>query len=131
MVERRGLPLAVRLPGANRQESVLFEAMVDAIPPITQPNGHRRKRPFKLHADKGYDHRRCRQALSRRHIKIRFARRGIDASARLGRHRWVVERTVAWLNQFRRLAVRYERRADIHHAFLTLGCALICFRALP
>ena len=37
---------------------------------------------------------------------------------------------MAWLNQFRRLAIRYERRQDIHEAFLTLGCAMICFRTL-
>jgi transposase len=79
----------------------------------------------------GYDHRRCRQALSKRHIKVRIARRLVDSSQRLGRHRWVVERTFAWLNRFRRLAIRYERRADIHQAFLTLGCALNCFRSLP
>ncbi len=48
----------------------------------------------------------------------------------LGRVRWVVERTIAWLHQFRRLRVRYERRADIHQAFLSLGCILICFRTL-
>src|SRR5919108_2010797 len=47
----------------------------------------------------------------------------------LGQWRWVVERTFAWLNQFRRLRVRYERRADIHEAFLSLGCVLICWRA--
>jgi transposase len=40
-----------------------------------------------------------------------------------------IERTLAWLNRFRRLTVRYERRADIHQAFLTLGCALICWNA--
>ena len=50
----------------------------------------------------------------------------MDTSERLGRHRWVVERTMAWLNRFRRLTVRYGRRADIHLAFTTLGCALIC-----
>jgi transposase len=48
----------------------------------------------------------------------------------LGRWRWVVERTFAWLNQFRRLRVRYDKRADIHEAFLSLGCALICWRSL-
>ena len=70
---------------------------------------------------------RCRSALRRRHIQVRIARKGIDSSKRLGRHRWVVERTLAWLSRFRRLTVRYERRADIHQAFLTLGCALICW----
>jgi transposase len=48
----------------------------------------------------------------------------------LGRRRWVVERTFAWLNQFRRLRVRYEERADIHEAFVSLGCALICWQFL-
>ena len=130
MVDRNGLPLATLLTGANRHESVVFEQLLDAIPLIKQANGRRRKRPAKLHADKGYDYRHCRQALTRRHIKVRIARRGIDSSERLGCHRWVVERTLAWLNQFRRLRVRDERRADIHQAFLTLGCALICWRAL-
>ena len=48
----------------------------------------------------------------------------------LGRWRWVVERTFAWLSQFRRLRVRHHKRADIHEAFLSLGCALICWQSL-
>ena len=110
---------------------MVLEALLDGVPPIKQANGHRRKRPANGHADKGYDYPRCRQALRRRHIKVRIARKGVERSDRLGRHRWVVERTLAWLNRYRRLTVRYERRADIHHAFLSLGCALICFNALP
>ena len=110
---------------------MLFEPLLDAVPPIKQPSGQRRRRPAKLHADKGYDFPTCRAACRRRHITPRIARRGIEPSARLGRHRWVVERTLAWLARCRRLTVRYERRADIHDAFLTLGCALICFKALP
>lgn len=47
-----------------------------------------------------------------------------------GRHRWVVERTLAWLARFRRLAARCERRADIHLAFTTLGCALVCLNQI-
>ncbi len=54
----------------------------------------------------------------------------MESSERLGRHRWVVERTLAWMARYRRLAVRYERRADIHEAFLYLGCALICLNYL-
>jgi Transposase DDE domain len=53
---------------------------------------------------------------------------GIDSSEKLGRYRWAVERTLSWINRFRRLKVRYERRDDIHQAFLDLGCALICWR---
>jgi transposase len=131
VVERGGLPLAALLSGANRHDSVVFDDLLDAIPPIRTPAGRRRKRPDKVHADKGYDYPRCRRALTTRHIRVRIARKGIDSSERLGRHRWVVERTLAWLNRYRRLTVRYERRADIHQAFLTLGCALICFKALP
>ena len=100
------------------------------MPPIRRPRGRPRRRPDKLHADKAYDHRPCRAACRERHIKPRLARRGIESSERLGRHRWVVERTLAWLNRFRRLTIRYERRADLHQAFLTLGCAMICFRQL-
>ena len=81
---------------------------------------------MKLHADKGYDFPRCRRMLRQRSIIPRIARRGIESSERLGRFRWIVERTLFWLNRFRRHKVRYERRADIHQAFLTLGCALIC-----
>jgi transposase len=129
--DRAGIPLASLLTGANRHDSTVFEALLDAIPPIKTPAGRRRKRPGKLHADKAYDIPRCRRALRRRHIRCRIARKGVDSSQRLGRHRWVIERTLAWLNRMRRLTVRYERRADIHQAFLTLGCCLICFNALP
>lgn len=104
--------------------------MVDGIPPIRRSRGRPRTRPAKLHADKAYDIPRCRRFLHRRHIKIRIARKGVDSSERLGRHRWVVERTLAWLAQFRRLTIRYERRDDISAAFPSLGCSLLCFNAL-
>lgn len=105
--------------------------MVDLVHPVRngQP-GRPRSRPHKLHADKAYDYRICRLSLRLRGILARIARRGIESSQRLGRHRWVVERTLAWLAQFRRLVIRYERRDDIHLAFMTLGCALICHRLL-
>lgn len=104
--------------------------MIDAVPPIRRRRGRPRKRPEKLHADKGYDYPRCRRALTARRIKVRIARRGVESSERLGRHRWVVERTLAWLSQMRRLRVRYERRDDIHEAFVQLGCALITWKAV-
>ena len=105
----------------------MFEEMIDAIEPIKRPRGRPRKQPEKVHADKGYDYPKCRLALRTRGIKIRIARRGIESKERLGKHRWVVERTLSWLNRYRRLRVRYERRDDIHQAFLDLGCALICW----
>jgi IS5 family transposase len=117
----------VTLSGANRHDSAMLAPTLDAIPPVRSgKQGRPRRRPAKLHADKGYDHRRCRRECRQRGIVPRIARRGIESSQRLGRHRWVVERTLAWLARFRRLAIRYERRADIHLAFTTLGCALVC-----
>ena len=129
-MDRRGLPLACGLTGANRPDHTVFVALLDAVPAIRQPNGRRRKRPRKLHADKGYDYPACRHFLRRRGIRCRIARKGVERADRLGRHRWVVERTLAWLHHCRRLAVRSERRDDLHQAFLDLGCALICLRFL-
>ena len=118
------------LTGANTNDSVPFEELLDSIPPVSGQLGRARRRPGKLHADKAYDHRRCRQACRRRGIAPRIARRSVETSQKLGRHRWVIERTLAWLNRFRRLVTRYKRRSDIHHAFTALACSLICFNAL-
>src|SRR5215218_3156801 len=133
--ERLHRALLDRLGEANRIDwsRASLETMLDAVLPIRRPRGRPgrpRKRPEKVHADKGYDFARCRQALRKRGIRPRIARRGIESSERLGCHRWVVERTLAWLNRYRRLKVRYERRADVHQAFLSLGCALICWNHL-
>jgi transposase len=133
LIDGRGIPLAVGLSAANTHDSQLLEQLVDAVPAILGPRGRPgrpRQRPAKLHADKGYDFPGCRQALRRRGITPRIARRGIESSARLGRHRWKVERSLAWLLANRRLTVRYERRADILTALLRLACALICARKL-
>ena len=127
LTDGNGFPLAAVLTAANVHDSKVFEELVDAIVPIKRSGrGRPRKRPEKLHADKAYDFPRCREVLRHRSIKVRIARRGKDTSERLGRHRWVVERTLAWLARYHRLLVRYERRSDIHLAFLHLGCALIC-----
>lgn len=104
--------------------------LLDALPPIQGKIGRPRRRSEKFHADKGYDYRRRRLACSRRWIRHPIARKGIESNSHLGKHRWVVERTFAWISLFRRLTVRYERRADIHLAFTTIACSLICFRAL-
>ncbi|MDQ5827667.1 MAG: IS5 family transposase [Chloroflexota bacterium] len=128
VVDRSGIPLSVTHSAANVHDSKVLEEAVDAIEPIHKPRGRPRKRPNKLHADKAYDFPRCREALRTRGITPRIARRGIESSEKLGRYRWAVERTLSWVNRFRRLKVRYERREDIHQAFLDLGCALICWR---
>jgi IS5 family transposase len=108
----------------------MFEAVLEDIPPIRMPTGRRRRRPGKVHADKAYDHRRCRRYLRQRGIRPRIARRMIESSQRLGRHRWTIERTGAWLGGFRRLRIRYERASERFYALAMLACAVICFNAL-
>jgi transposase len=78
----------------------------------------------------GYDAEAVRHGLRVRRIHPLLAKRRTKHGSGLGRWRWVVERTFAWLNQLRRLRVRYDKRADIHEAFLSLGCALICWQSL-
>lgn len=130
LTDAGGIPLAGMLTAANVHDSMVFEELVDSVEPIKGRLGRPRKRPDKLHAEKGYDYARCRRFLRRRGIKARIARRGIESSERLGRWRWVVERTFSWMACCRRLTIRYERRADIHEAFLQLAFALTCFNGL-
>jgi transposase len=84
-------------------------------------------KPALVQGDRGYDSQPHRRALRQRGIASALAKRNTRHGSRLGRTRWVVERTLAWLHRFRRLAVRYERRACIHEAFLTLACSLVCW----
>lgn len=83
--------------------------------------------PASVQGDRGYDSQPHRDELHRRGIVPHLAKRRTPHGSGLGRTRWVVERTLAWLHRFRRLAVRYERRAYVHEAFLTLGCVLVCW----
>jgi len=70
-------------------------AVIASIPPVRGPRGRPRQRPEKVHADKGYAARHYRRYLHHRGIKVRIARKGVEDKARLGRWRWVVERTFA------------------------------------
>jgi transposase len=70
------------------------------------------------------------RALRKRGLRPWIARKGVESSERLGRYRWVVERSPAWLLGFRRLGVRYERCAEIPEGLLSLACSLICLRFL-
>lgn len=116
--------------GAHRHDSVVFEELVDALPDVAGQRGRPRRWPDKLHADKGYDFARCRDHLKRRGIRSRIARRGVERNDRLGRYRWVVERTHAWLAAFGKLRIRFERSIDTHLALLCAACTVICLRTL-
>ena len=128
LADANGIPLAVGPAGANVHDSTMLETLADAGSSIRRCRGPPRRRPGKLRADKAWDHRRCRRAPTRPRLQPRIARRGIESSAKPGRHRRVMERTLAWLAQVKRLAVRCERRADLHLAPLILAAALIAAR---
>jgi hypothetical protein len=77
-----------------------------------------------------YDHKAIRAEVHRRGIRVRIARKGVESSERLGRHRWIVESCLSWFMNNRRLARRYERKAEHFQAFADLAAILICHRRL-
>jgi hypothetical protein len=128
--ERGGLPLSVVLSAANANDATVFEAVLERHP--ADPDA---RRPPAMPTRQGprrqaYDHRRCRAYLRRRGIRPRIARRMVDSSDRLGRHRWAIERTGAWLGGFRWLRIRHERSSERLCALAVLACSLTCFNAL-
>jgi transposase len=125
-----GLPLTAALTAANIPDVTMLPAVVDDVPAVRVPSGRRRTRPDKLDADKGYDSAANRAWLRRRGITARIARRGIESSTRLGRHRWRVERALSWLSCYRRLAIRWDRDSERWFALVLLACALTCSRRL-
>jgi transposase len=104
LVEGGGVPLAWALTGGNRHDSTQLIPLVDRVPPVRGQVGRPRRRPDRVTADRAYDYPSRRRELR--------------------------QRTFAWLHQFKRLLVRYDGRADIHEAFLALGCCLVCYRRL-
>lgn len=120
----------VRLTGANRNDVTQLLPLVDGIQPTAGKPGRPRRRPDAVQGDRAYDSQPHRDELRRRGIVPVLAKRNTEHGSGLGTTRWVVERTLSWLHQFRRLRVRYERRSDIHEAFMIIGCGLICWRFL-
>lgn len=129
--DRRGLPLAVAVSAANTNDNQALKPLIRAVPAVRSPRGPRRRKPAKLHADKAYDSAELREWLRERGIIPRIARKGIESSERLGRVRWVIERTIAWLSGYRRLTIRYERKASHFAAFLTLAATITCYKKIP
>ena len=116
------------ITAANTNDHKVLPELLDSVTPIRGPRGRPRRRPAKLHADKGYDYPACRNLLTRLNITARIARKGIESSTRLGQHRYVIERTLEWISRFRRLARRHERHDSHFTAFAVLASAIICYR---
>ncbi|MGW4126473.1 IS5 family transposase [Nocardia sp. NPDC004711] len=130
ITEGHGIPLAVTLTGGNRNDVTELMALIEAIPSVRGRRGRPRRRPDTLYADRGYDHDKYRKLVRDKGITPFIARRGIEHGSGLGVHRWVVEQSFALLHWFRRLRIRWEIRDDIHEAFLSLACGIICWRRL-
>jgi IS5 family transposase len=118
------MPLAGHLTAANINDYGQLLGLVDRLP---YP-------PLEVWADRGYDAKANRDGLAARDIVPMISRRRRPGQGRHrdpnGRHRWQIERTNSWLANHRRLLIRWDRRADIHQAFYTLACCLICWRRL-
>ena len=114
------------LTGGNRNDVTQLMPLIDQIPPVRGKRGRPRFRPDALYADRGYDHDKYRTLVRDKGITPVIARRGNEHGSGLGVHRWVVEQTFALLHWFRRLRIRWEIRDDIHEAFLSLACGIIC-----
>lgn len=130
ITDAQGIPLATQVSAANVNDVTQLKALVEAIPLVPGRRGRPRFRPARVQGDRGYDSQAERQWLRARGITPVLAKRGTSHGSGLGQQRWKVERTLSWLHQFRRLRIRYERRADIHEAFVLLAAGLICFRFL-
>jgi transposase len=130
ITEGHGIPLAVSLTGGHRNDVTQLMPLIAAVPPVRGRRGRPRRRPDAVYADRGYDHDKYRRRVRQKGITPVIARRGTEHGSGLGVHRWVVEQSIALLHWFRRLRIRWEIRDDIHEAFLSLACAIICWRRL-
>ena len=125
-----GVPLSTHATSANRHEVTQLMSLVDRVPPVAGKPGRPRRRPDALLADRAYDSQPHREQLRERGIEPFLARRNQTHGSGLGVHRWVVERTFAFLKGFRRLRLRFERSAFMHEAALQLALCIICYRHL-
>lgn len=130
LTDANGIPLSDTLTGANRHDVTQLLPLVDGIPSVAGKPGHPKKRPDELYADRAYDSEPHRKQLRNRGIDPHLARRNEEHGSGLGVFRWVSERTLGWLHNFRRLRIRFDRRADIHHAFVKIAESIICSRVL-
>ncbi|MFF4911316.1 IS5 family transposase [Streptomyces sp. NPDC001260] len=130
ITEAHGIPLAASLTGGNRNDVTQLMPLIEAVPPVRGRRGRPRRRPDRIYADRGYDHDKYRKQIRAVGITPVIARRGTEHGSGLGVHRWVVEQSFALLHWFRRLRIRWEIRDDIHEAFLSLACGIICWRRL-
>jgi transposase len=127
LTDAGGAPLVVQTVAANQADVTTLLPLVVEMPAVAGKPGRPKRKPARLIADKGFDCQPLRDILRWLGIEPLLPKRG-EAERGLGIFRWVVERTISWLHQFRRLRIRWDRRPEIHQAFLSLAAATICYR---
>jgi len=132
LTDANGIPLAVAIDGANRNDFKMARETFAAIP-IDRPTPSPRRRQ-NICLDKGYDYDEVRGLAVEFTFTLHIRTRGEEAtaikkSAGFKARRWVVERTHSWMNRFRRILIRWEKRADTYIAMIHLACAVITWRS--
>jgi transposase len=127
ITDARGIPLAAILTSDNAHDVTQLLPLVSAIPALRGRCGRPRQRPERVQGDRAYDSQAHRRALRSKGICPVLAKRRTAHGSGLGKTRWVIERSIAWLRQFRRLKMRYERLHFVHEAFLSIACSMICW----
>lgn len=129
-VDAGGVPLATKLTGANAPDVTQLLELVEGIPAIGGKPGAPLAKPKKVMGDRAYQSEAKRKRLSARAIATEIARRNTPHGSGLGVFRWFVEQTLALMHQFKRLRMRDDRDDQVHEAFMTLACVIICWRRL-
>lgn len=130
LVDRNGVPLAIRTAGANESDHRQIIPLVLAFPKVGGKPGRPKRLPDELYADRGYDSDDTRWLLRWLGVEPHIARRRTEHGSGLGKVRWVVERTISWIKGLRRMRVRYDRLAVVQEAWNSLAASVICFRLL-
>lgn len=130
LVNRQGVPLAIRTAGANASDHRQILPLVLDFPRVGGKPGRPKELPDKRYADRGYDSEATRWLLRWMGIEPHIAKRKTPHGSGLGEVRWVVERTISWVKGLRRMRVRYDRLGIIQDAWTSLAASVICFRIL-
>jgi len=130
LVERHGVPLAIRTAGANVSDHRQIIPIVLDFPKVGGKPGRPKELPDELYADRGYDSEAARALLAWLGVEPHIAKRGEPHGSGLGKVRWVVERTIGWVKGLRRLRVRYDRLGVVQDAWDTFAACAICYRLL-
>lgn len=128
--DAQGVPLLVVTTPANVRDERPFLAMLDALPTIRMPSGRKRRKPGAAVGDRGYGFPWIIKQVVRRRIQSLLDPRGSPHGSGLGKVRWMIERTMAWMTGFRRIVQCYERLPEHWQAFNDLACCMICANRL-